>query len=99
MLEEQLAAHDDLASQLERFYAEMEQTAAALDTINAQIVRMGLAEAAGAEQELTGQVRELRQAVDALCAAIEEPHAGSDAGSGSDAARGSDTGPRSDAGS
>jgi hypothetical protein len=73
-LEEQLAAYRDMRRQVERYFAEMEQTVAALSTIHAQIVRMGVTADAGGEEELTGRVRDLRGKVTALTEGIGEAY-------------------------
>jgi hypothetical protein len=74
-LEEQLAAHRDMRRQLNRYYAEMEQTVAALSTIHAQVVRMGVTTDAAGDAELAGSVRELRGKVNALTEGISEAYA------------------------
>jgi hypothetical protein len=73
-LEEQLAAYRDMRRQVERYFAEMEQTVAALSTIHAQIVRMGVTTDAAGEEELTGRVRDLRGKVTALTEGIAEAY-------------------------
>ena len=55
-----------------------EQTAATLSTIHASIIRMGLASETGGDQELAGQVRDLREQVDALSAGMNEAYARGD---------------------
>jgi hypothetical protein len=74
-LDEQLTAHRDMRRQLNRYYAEMEQTVAALSTIHAQVVRMGVTADAAGEAELAGSVRELRGKVNALTEGISEAYA------------------------
>jgi hypothetical protein len=73
-LDEQLAAYHDMRRQVERYFAEMEQTVAALSTIHAQVVRMGVTADAGGEEELTGRVRDLRGKVTALTEGIAEAY-------------------------
>jgi hypothetical protein len=73
-LEEQLAAYRDMRRQLDRYFAEMEQTVAALSTIHAQIVRMGVTAEAAGEEELAGRVRDLRGKVTALTEGIDEAY-------------------------
>jgi hypothetical protein len=73
-LDEQLAAYHEMRKQVERYFAEMEQTVAALSTIHAQVVRMGVTADAGGEEELTGRVRDLRGKVTALTEGIAEAY-------------------------
>ena len=73
-LDEQLAAYRDMRKQVERYFAEMEQTVAALSTIHAQVVRMGVTTDAAGEEELTGRVRDLRGKVTALTEGIAEAY-------------------------
>jgi predicted nucleic acid-binding Zn-ribbon protein len=65
-LEAQLALCNTLGDQLERFYAEMEHLAASLGVVHGQLVRMAVAEDAAMQDELAGQVRELRDRVGAV---------------------------------
>ena len=74
-LREQLSAQHAMQGQLNRFYAEMEQTVASLSTIHAEVVRMGLASEAADQDELAGQVRDLRAQVDALSQGMHEAYA------------------------
>jgi hypothetical protein len=73
-LEEQLTAYRDMRRQVERYFAEMEQTVAALSTIHAQVVRMGVTADAAGEEELAGRVRDLRGKVTALTEGIAEAY-------------------------
>ena len=79
-LTEQLDTQRKMKSQLERYYGEMEQTVAALNTIDAQIVQMSVAsgDTADDEQQLTGRVRDLREQVNALTEGMGEAYAGGD---------------------
>lgn len=85
-LDEQLDTHVDMSRQLDRFYAEMEQTVAALSTIHAKVVRMGLASDSAGQQDLADQVRDLREQVDALSAGMSEAYPDEAAAPGSSAA-------------
>jgi hypothetical protein len=73
-LEEQLAAYRDMRRQIERYFAEMEQTVAALSTIHAQVVRMSVTTDAAGEEELTSRVRDLHGKVTALTEGIAEAY-------------------------
>jgi uncharacterized coiled-coil protein SlyX len=75
-LREQLAAYEKLSAQLQRFYDEMEHITASLSTVGAQVVSMSAAGGGEAGQrELAGQVRDLRDQVDALSAGMSEAYA------------------------
>lgn len=73
-LDEQLAAYRDMRRQVERYFAEMEQTVAALSTIHAQVVRSGVTAEAAGQEELAGRVRELRGKVTAVTEGIAEAY-------------------------
>ena len=65
-LEDQLRVYETLRDQLDRFYAEMEHLTASLGVVHGQLVRMSVAEDAQMQDELAGQVRELRDRVGAV---------------------------------
>jgi hypothetical protein len=75
-LREQLAAYDKLSAQLQRFYDEMEHITASLATVGAQVVSMSAAGGGERDQrELAGQVRDLREQVNALSDGMREAYA------------------------
>jgi chromosome segregation ATPase len=75
-LREQLAAYEKLSAQLKRFYDEMEHMTASLSTVCAQVVSMSAAgEGETGQRELAGQVRDLRDQVDALSDGMREAYA------------------------
>jgi hypothetical protein len=75
-LRDQLAAYDKLADQLQRFYDEMEHITASLATVGAQVVSMSAAgEGESGQRELAGQVRDLRDQVNALSDGMREAYA------------------------
>lgn len=80
-LTEQLDTQAQMKAQLGRYYGEMEQTVAALNTIDAQIVQMSVAsgDTADDEQQLTSRVRDLREQVNALKEGMGEAYARGDA--------------------
>ena len=70
------AAYAKLSAQLERFYEEMEHITASLSTVGAQVVSMSAAgEGESGQRELAGQVRDLRDQVDALSDGMREAYA------------------------
>jgi hypothetical protein len=75
-LSEQLAAYEKLSAQLQRFYDEMEHITASLATVGAQVVSMSAAgEGESGQRELAGQVRDLRDQVNALSDGMREAYA------------------------
>ena len=74
-LRDQLAAQQQMEGQLNRYYAEMEQTVAALGTIHAQVVQMTVASSDTGEEQLAGRVRGLREQVNTLTEGISEAYA------------------------
>jgi hypothetical protein len=75
-LREQLAAYEKLNAQLQRFYEEMEHITASLSTVGAQVVGMSAAgEGESGQRELAGQVRDLRDQVNALSDGMREAYA------------------------
>jgi hypothetical protein len=75
-LREQLAAYEKLSAQLQRFYDEMEHITASLSTVGAQVVSMSAAgEGESGQRELAGQVRDLREQVNALSDGMREAYA------------------------
>ncbi|HEX3318969.1 MAG TPA: hypothetical protein VHR88_13180 [Solirubrobacteraceae bacterium] len=74
-LSEQLAAYEKLSAQLQRFYDEMEHITASLATVGAQVVSMSAAgEGESGQRELAGQVRDLRDQVNALSDGMREAY-------------------------
>lgn len=65
-LEDRLEVGEALANELERFFAEMEHLAASLGVVHGQLVRMNVAEEAGLQEDLAGEVRDLRERVGAV---------------------------------
>jgi methyl-accepting chemotaxis protein len=75
-LQEQLAAYEKLSAQLQRFYDEMEHITASLATVGAQVVSMSAAgQGESGQRELAGQVRDLRDQVNALSDGMREAYA------------------------
>jgi hypothetical protein len=75
-LREQLAAYEKLSAQLQRFYEEMEHITASLSTVGAQVVSMSAAsDGESGQRELAGQVRDLRDQVNALSDGMREAYA------------------------
>ena len=75
-LRDQLAAYEKLSAQLQRFYEEMEHITASLSTVGAQVVSMSAAsDGESGQRELAGQVRDLRDQVDALSDGMREAYA------------------------
>jgi type IV secretory pathway TrbD component len=73
-LEEQLAAFEQLERQLSRFDAQMENIAATLGAIHAQVVRMSIEEEAAAQGRVAEQVRDLRREVASAADALQEAY-------------------------
>lgn len=71
-LEAQLHVQEALSEQLERFLAEMEHLTASLGVVHGQMVRMSVAEESLMQDELAGQVRELRDRVGAVAEGLNE---------------------------
>jgi hypothetical protein len=65
-LEDQLNVQRELEGELDRFFAEMEHLDASLGAIHGQIVRMSVAEESSMQNDIAGQVRELRERVSTL---------------------------------
>jgi hypothetical protein len=74
-LRDQQAAQQQMESELDRYYAEMEQTVAALGTIEAQVVQMSVASSDTGEEQLAGRVRDLRDQVNTLTEGMSEAYA------------------------
>ncbi|HEX4760467.1 MAG TPA: hypothetical protein VH256_06675 [Thermoleophilaceae bacterium] len=75
-LQEQLAAYDKLSTQLQKFYDEMEHITSSLATVGAQVVSMSAAsDGESGQRELAGQVRDLREQVNALSDGMSEAYA------------------------
>ena len=78
-LEQQVTINGQLRSQLGRFYDEMEHLTASLGAINAQIVSLGVAGEDAEQAELAGQVRGLRESVNAIADGLKDAYARTDA--------------------
>jgi len=65
-LEAQVKIQRELEDQLERSYAELDHLVASLGVIHGQIVKMSVVEDAAVQDDLAGQVRDLRQRVTSL---------------------------------
>ena len=78
-LEQQVTINGQLRSQLGRFFDEMEHLTASLGAINAQIVALGVAGEDAEQAELAGQVRGLRESVNAIADGLKEAYAQTDA--------------------
>ena len=59
-MREQLKANEALETQRERFLAELEHLVASLGVVRAQLVRMSIAEEGEVQQQVTGELRDLR---------------------------------------
>jgi hypothetical protein len=75
-LEDRLRAAGALDAELERFVAEMEHLIASLGVVHAQLVRMRVAEEAGAQDDVAGEVRDLRERVGAVAESMDRTVAG-----------------------
>ncbi|MBJ7330514.1 MAG: hypothetical protein JHC95_11500 [Solirubrobacteraceae bacterium] len=73
-LREQRAALEELGDVMNRSLAEMEQVNAQLGGINARLVRLAVAEEEAGEHALAGDVRDLRDRLEATAAGLEEAY-------------------------
>ena len=74
-LEEQVRIRDELDDQFTRTCAELEHLAASLGVIRGQIVRMSVAEDASVQDDLAGQVRNLRERMTTVAEGLTEASA------------------------
>ena len=74
-LDEQVAALGRLRVQLDRFYTAMEHMTASLGTVHAQLVSMSVAGDDAAQAQLAGEVRDLREQVNAVSEGMREAYA------------------------
>lgn len=77
-LEDQLSAQRDLQEQLDRYLAEMEHLVASLGAVHAQLMRVSVASEATGQDELAGQVRDLREQVKDLAQGMSEAYSEAD---------------------
>ena len=75
-LGEQLAVHQRMEAQLQRFYDQMERLLVELDTVRAHLVSMSASTDAANQQELAADVRGLNEEVGALAAGMSEAYEG-----------------------
>jgi hypothetical protein len=73
-LEAQVRIQDELRGQLERSYAELDHLVASLGVVRGQIVRMSVVEDATVQDDLAGQVRDLRERVSTLAEGMSEAY-------------------------
>ena len=78
-LAEQLAVQRRMEAQLGRFYAEMERMLIELDTVRGNLISVSASSAADNQEQVAGEVRELRDDMGAVADGIAA--AGADAGS------------------
>lgn len=71
-LTEQLRAGEALKGELDRFVAEMEHLIASLAVVHAQLVRMSVVTDAHLQEDIAGQVRDLRERVSTVAAGMSE---------------------------
>lgn len=80
-LRDQLQTQGEMETLLRRFYGEMEQTVASLDTVHAQVVRMQVtSDAASDQQAVAARVRDLRERTTALAQGLGEALGGEEPG-------------------
>jgi hypothetical protein len=73
---EQIKANAALETQRDRFLAELEHLVASLGVVRAQLVRMSIAEEGEVQQQVTGELRDLRGRMGALAQGMQEAFAG-----------------------
>jgi len=73
-LESQVRIQDELANQFKECVAELEHLSASLGVIRGQVVRMRVAEDASVQEELAGQVRDLRTRVTTVADALTDAY-------------------------
>lgn len=71
-LEHQHSVQRKMQAQLERFYDEMERMVVELDTIRGSLVSVSASTDAGNQQRIAGDVRSLRDELDALASGMSE---------------------------
>jgi hypothetical protein len=71
-LAEQLRAGEALKGEFDRFVAEMEHLIASLAVVHAQLVRMTVVKDAHLQEDIAGQVRDLRERVSTVAAGMSE---------------------------
>jgi hypothetical protein len=74
-LSDQLAVQERLRDQLNRFYGAMEHLTTSLGTIHGQLVAMSVAGEDAAQAQLAGEVRHLREQVNAVSEGMREVYA------------------------
>jgi chromosome segregation ATPase len=75
-VKEQIAANASLEQQRDRFLAELEHLVASLGVVRAQLVRMSIAEEGEVQQQVTGELRDMRSRMSALAQGMQEAFAG-----------------------
>lgn len=75
-VQEQLKANEALRTQRDRFLAELEHLVASLGVVRAQLVRMSIAEEGEVQQQVTGELRDLRGRMSSLAQGMQEAFAG-----------------------
>jgi len=75
-VKEQIAANAALEQQRDRFLAELEHLVASLGVVRAQLVRMSIAEEGEVQQQVTGELRDMRTRMGALAQGMQEAFAG-----------------------
>jgi hypothetical protein len=75
-VKEQLTANEALETQRERFLAELEHLVASLGVVRAQLVRMSIAEEGQVQQQVTGELKDLRGRMSSLAQGMQEAFAG-----------------------
>jgi hypothetical protein len=75
-VQEQLNANAALETQRDRFLAELDHLVASLGVVRAQLVRMSIAEEGEVQQQVTGELRDLRTRMSALAQGMQEAFAG-----------------------
>jgi chromosome segregation ATPase len=77
---EQMNANQALETQRDRFLAELDHLVASLGVVRAQLVRMSIAEEGEVQQQVTGELRDLRTRMSSLAQGMQEAFAGLPAG-------------------
>jgi hypothetical protein len=75
-VQEQLKANVALETQRERFLAELDHLVASLGVVRAQLVRMSIAEEGEVQQQVTGELRDMRSRMSALAQGMQDAFAG-----------------------
>jgi chromosome segregation ATPase len=71
-LRDQLRVVESLQAELQRFRAEMEHLIASLGVVHGQLVRLSVAREAGVQEDVAGQVRDLRERVGSVSEAMRD---------------------------